>query len=577
VAVAVVALSPVALAAMAQQDPTGVQTTTTTTADEAPAEDSTSTTSPDVPESSTTTADGGAPGTEPTSSAPTTTASRPPASPDEPGTTEVPPEGGRSDEDADEPVVTRPAVSASVQDSDIPLGSVLIALGVLAAVVIGVLTRVRRQPGDLASGAAGPPLHVEEADRPAAAPAGAGGLSAGDPKTLEFLVELGGALLDAGGAVSHGIHDLGVLVLPSTLVLSLRRGGSVVTEVRASTAVPLRLDQVDDVLRLVRDAEDGSLTAAEGRRQLDRIRTSPRRRGSHLLVAYSVSTIGLAMVLRGDWVEVVAAGVLGSVVGALRLVTASPQKAAYQAFWPLVAAATASASAFALGRLVDGLAVFPVVVAPLVTFLPGALLTIGVLELSTGQVVSGASRLAAGMMRLVLLALGILAGARLVGVDGGAIRSGAGGVVAAVSPWIGVALFGVGFSWFNGARRSAQSWILVVLYVAYAGQVLGGLFFGSSLSAFFGAVAMTPVAVLASRRPSGPTPLVTFLPAFWLLVPGALGLQGVSLIVGDGLGGVEALVTTLISMVGISFGLLLGLVIAGVDPSRPWSLPPERQ
>jgi uncharacterized membrane protein YjjP (DUF1212 family)/uncharacterized membrane protein YjjB (DUF3815 family) len=406
---------------------------------------------------------------------------------------------------------------------------------------------------------------------------------------LEFLVELGGALLDAGGAVSHvestvvrvaevnGIHDLGVLVLPSTLVLSLRRGGSVVTEVRASTAVPLRLDQVDDVLRLVRDAEDGSLTAAEGRRQLDRIRTSPRRRGSHLLVAYSVSTIGLAMVLRGDWVEVVAAGVLGSVVGALRLVTASPQKAAYQAFWPLVAAATASASAFALGRLVDGLAVFPVVVAPLVTFLPGALLTIGVLELSTGQVVSGASRLAAGMMRLVLLALGILAGARLVGVDGGAIRSGAGGVVAAVSPWIGVALFGVGFSWFNGARRSAQSWILVVLYVAYAGQVLGGLFFGSSLSAFFGAVAMTPVAVLASRRPSGPTPLVTFLPAFWLLVPGALGLQGVSLIVGDGLGGVEALVTTLISMVGISFGLLLGLVIAGVDPSRPWSLPPERQ
>jgi uncharacterized membrane protein YjjB (DUF3815 family) len=181
------------------------------------------------------------------------------------------------------------------------------------------------------------------------------------------------------------------------------------------------------------------------------------------------------------------------------------------------------------------------------------------------------------MMRLVLLALGILAGARLVGVDGGAIRSGAGGVVAAVSPWIGVALFGVGFSWFNGARRSAQSWILVVLYVAYAGQVLGGLFFGSSLSAFFGAVAMTPVAVLASRRPSGPTPLVTFLPAFWLLVPGALGLQGVSLIVGDGLGGVEALVTTLISMVGISFGLLLGLVIAGVDPSRPWSLPPERQ
>lgn len=102
--------------------------------------------------------------------------------------------------------------------------------------------------------------------------------------------------------------------------------------------------------------------------------------------------------------------------------------------------------------------------------------------------------------------------------------------------------------------------------------MIGGLLFGTALSAFFGAVAMTPTAVLASRQRSGPTPLVTFLPGFWILVPGALGLEGVTLIIGDGAGGgAGALVTTLTSMIGISFGILLGLILAGADPERPWS------
>ncbi len=176
-------------------------------------------------------------------------------------------------------------------------------------------------------------------------------------------------------------------------------------------------------------------------------------------------------------------------------------------------------------------------------------------------------------MQLVLLAIGILAGARLVGVPGGDIRGGGEGVVAVMGPWLGVALFGVGVARFYGARRATLTWILVVLYASYAGQVIGGLFFGSALSAFFGAVAMTPVALFAARQRSGPAPLVTFLPGFWLLVPGALGLEGVTRIIGDeGDVGLEVLVTTAISMVGISLGVLLGLVLSRTDPSRPWSI-----
>ena len=54
-------------------------------------------------------------------------------------------------------------------------------------------------------------------------------------------------------------------------------------------------------------------------------------------------------------------------------------------------------------------------IPPLVTFLPGAALTTSVVELSAGEMVTGASRLVAGTLQLVLLAFGIVAGAQAFG------------------------------------------------------------------------------------------------------------------------------------------------------------------
>jgi uncharacterized membrane protein YjjB (DUF3815 family) len=52
---------------------------------------------------------------------------------------------------------------------------------------------------------------------------------------------------------------------------------------------------------------------------------------------------------------------------------------------------------------------------------------------------------------------------------------------------------------------------------------------------------------------------VTFLPAFWLLVPGAVGLIGITEIVGvDHSIGAEDLATALTSIVSIALGVLIG-------------------
>jgi uncharacterized membrane protein YjjB (DUF3815 family) len=98
--------------------------------------------------------------------------------------------------------------------------------------------------------------------------------------------------------------------------------------------------------------------------------------------------------------------------------------------------------------------------------------------------------------------------------------------------------------------------------------VVGGLFFGGVMSAFIGALLMTPVAMFAATRPSGPPALVGFLPGFWLLVPGALGLVGVTSVLGNGAQALNTVVTAGTTMVAISLGVLAGIALGSAVGRR---------
>lgn len=143
--------------------------------------------------------------------------------------------------------------------------------------------------------------------------------------------------------------------------------------------------------------------------------------------------------------------------------------------------------------------VLAALIAPLVTLLPGALLTTGVIELATGQMMAGAGRLAAGTMQLVLLAVGVVSGASLVGVPQLSLDQHAAEPIGALGPWLAVALFGIGVVVYQNGRPQSAGWVLVVLCVAYGAQVIGDISFGGVLSAMIGALAMTPIAFLVSR------------------------------------------------------------------------------
>jgi uncharacterized membrane protein YjjB (DUF3815 family) len=265
-------------------------------------------------------------------------------------------------------------------------------------------------------------------------------------------------------------------------------------------------------------------------------------------------------VLAPTQLNLLAAAVLGTVVGVLKVFNRDRPVLAVPL--PVVAATTVSALVFlAIKR---GLAVDPlhVLVPPLVAFLPGAMLTMGMVELAYGDMVSGSSRLVAGFVQLVLLALGLAAGAVLIGYTPANLVDSVHELAAATPPawmaWVGVAVFGLGAFLHFSAPRKSLPWMLLVLLAAFAAQQISGHFFGKQSSGFFGMLAVTPLSYLIQLRFHGPPAMVTFLPSFWLLVPGALSLLSVKTMLSDRAQGVDGMISAVFVFASIALGTLLG-------------------
>ena len=496
-----------------------------------------------------------------------TTAESPTPTGAEPSTPSEPPTPGASPTSAptqpESPPPQRPATPPASSTGAVPLSSVLIALAVLVLVSLVLLRLARKGEGQIA--------------QPEAAPQRTGTEPATD--VLVLLASAGEALIDSGFDVddvdanleeiarAYGMADTEIIALPTALLVSSRTGGRLRTRAVTSGRQRLRLHQIEELDDVVRVARTGRINPRWAHDRIVEIRTRPPPFGPSMQVVGQVlATVGLVVLLGSSWLGIGVAAALGGLVGAL-LLAGSRVPPRFQVLLTVAASFSVSLVVFLLSRTGLDFDVAPSLIAPLVTLLPGALLTTSVIELSTGQMISGAGRLAAGAAQLVLLGLGILAAAALVGVPAFDLTA-TEPALGAAGPWLAVGVFGIGIVMNLCARPSSLGWILLVLYVAYGGQVLGGLFFGGVLSAFVGAVVMTPVADLVARQRTGPPAIVSFTPAFWLLVPGALGLVGVAALLNGDSTGTTTLITTVETMVAIALGVLVGRAISIIVSAR---------
>jgi uncharacterized membrane protein YjjP (DUF1212 family) len=403
---------------------------------------------------------------------------------------------------------------------------------------------------------------------------------------LEFMYRLGQAYLACGEqtaeverllrgtATAFGMRSARIVAFPTAVFITLHDGRAQRVTLAEGLSHGLRLDQIADIHALCHAAERAEVTPREGLDRLAEILRQSGRFGPVGIVAgHSVLSAGLAMLLMPTLTNLAGAAVLGFVVGLLKLVNRDRPVLALPT--PVFAATLVSALTYLAVQ--HGLPVDPLylLVPPLVTFLPGAMLTLGMVELAYGDMIAGTSRLITGLVQLVLLAFGLAAGAALVGFTPDSLVDAAAPLLAQSwvrwAPWVAVVVFGTGVYFHFSAPRHSIGWLLLVLLLTFGAQRLAASVFNTEMSGFFGMLVATPLGYLIQHRFNGPPAVVTYLPSFWLVVPGSLGLHSVTRMLSDRMAGIESLVGAIFAIASIALGTLVGASLyKGLDEHFGW-------
>lgn len=383
-----------------------------------------------------------------------------------------------------------------------------------------------------------------------------------------FLVGLAEAMIAADESVdsiydqldrtarAYGFADTDFVVLPTLILVQTGsiEGGRVT--VRSRDIDSFHFHQIAQLYRLLTLAEQAAIDPAEGIARLAQIRAMRPRFGWVVrTIGHAILAAGLSLLLVPTPEGVALAFGLGLLVGLAKLV---PSRA-LQLILPTLAALVCAVIVYELAQFIGVGDPLRLLIAPLATFLPGAMLTTATVELASRQMIAGASRLVAGLMQLAMLAVGILAAGAIVGVGTLDYRP---ILTITVVPWwvewIGVILFALGIFLYLSVPARTFAWVVLVLLTAFAVQSSVAEFAGSTVSAFAGAVVMTPLVLWIASRPFGAPAQITFLPAFWLLVPGASGLISLTEAGDAGLGDLGTALATVLS---IALGVLIGTAL----------------
>ncbi|HYZ69012.1 MAG TPA: threonine/serine exporter family protein, partial [Mycobacterium sp.] len=315
----------------------------------------------------------------------------------------------------------------------------------------------------------------------------------------------------------------------------------------------VRYDQSFPLATLVARAPSGTVSPEEGMAELERIRNLDKRFPLWItILGYAVQSVGLALILQPTPWSLYGALILGLLVGGLNVIGRRVEAIGYML--PTICAFLVALIVFRFeNRWHVGTDSLRALAAPLATFLPGAAITLAVIELATHHVVSGASRLVAGFMQIAQLAFGILIAAQIAGIAETDLVTTQFNRLGPWAPFVGVLVYGIGI-WLNFAPPTKfLPWMVLMLYIAYVGQWIGNAVLGSYASGFGGGLALILFALAISHRPSTPPTMSLLVPGFWLLVPGSLGFMGVTQLLGTH--STAVFTATLISMMSIAVGV----------------------
>ena len=385
-----------------------------------------------------------------------------------------------------------------------------------------------------------------------------------------LLVHLGTAMVATGQPINEVEDELAEVALalghpdaqiaagPTGVILSLASGAPSTYE---GVTGALRLDQAAQVRGIRRDLLLGRVAATPAVEQLLALRGQPARYPVWLAnLGWVATATGIALILQPGWRNVALSAVASVVVVALfRL---AQRFRLLSTLLPVVAAFVVACLVFAAADL--GLVEGPLrtLLPPLAVLLPGALIVTAMAELAAGDMIAGSSRLTFGLVQVLLFTLGVVSASRLFALPPEALENVR---VAELGWWaapVGLVLICLGIGLLESPPLRLLPWILLVLVLAFGAQALGQHYSGPVLGSFVGAVAASTGSYLVEAFVPDLPRLVVFLPSFWLLVPGSLGVLGATELALDPGGATATIVGVLAVVSALALGLLVGTAVA---------------
>jgi uncharacterized membrane protein YjjP (DUF1212 family) len=324
--------------------------------------------------------------------------------------------------------------------------------------------------------------------------------------------------------------DASFYLTPTGMMATFAVGAERYTQVIVAVPGSADMERLSALHALVGRVERGELSPAEASRRVDAILARPPRYGQVLTVlAGALLSVAVARLLGGSIHEMAWSGAVG--MGIAGLGELSSRWFTLGRLLPVIAALLASFAAFAL--LSAGWTVRPtlLLIASVITLLPGLTMTVGMLELATANLVSGTARLMGAMVTFLQLGFGAAMGHALT-IPLANVKP---PVVDALPEWsnaLAALLATFCFVVLLRIRVRDTPGVLLACALAVAAARLGGQVLSPEVGAFLGAIVVGLLSHGYARTTGHPS-LVLLVPGILMLVPGTLGLLTLSSLLAD--------------------------------------------
>lgn len=369
--------------------------------------------------------------------------------------------------------------------------------------------------------------------------------------------ELENLMAKVANQLDYGVQ---IIAVPTSITMTFMQDeDNPQTYVIRSNSGEVNVEKLRSTMEIAHSVINKELSAEEGAQELLEVNKSkPVHNKMWMVFSFSLVSASIARIFNGGWQEVIAATIIGLVVGLL--VNNSPRIQSVSSLMPALCAFLAAIISFACSKWLGLHSTYIPIVAGIIVLVPGLMLTIAMAELATQNLVSGTSRLLGAGMIFIQMAFGVAIGSQLASsIFPDTIPI----ALNALPDWtLPIALFTTSWSFMMlfQTRWKELPWIVVATFISFYVSKYGVTYFGAATGAFLGALSVGLFANIAHIIKQVPTAAI-MMPGFIILVPGSVGFKSLTAILDhDIIGGIEIAFSMVITGISLVTGLLVSSI-----------------